>query len=90
MILKRADGKRIAIHVYPYVSSGEPIKYRFEVKYCPPGKIKFLDVYDMREYQNTPYEGRAAYLLKKQLEHVTTEEIYQAKLAAWHEMKPTP
>lgn len=89
MILKRADGKRVAIHVYPFVSSGEPIKYRFEVLYCPPGKIKYLEVFDQREYQNTPYEQRAAFLLQKQLEHVTREEIYQAKLAAWQSMKPT-
>lgn len=90
--IKRENGKRIQIRVRPRIKGyGETVLYDFDVMICLPGKRKFHPAVDTdsHEYLKIPYTEREAYILRKQLEHVTSEEIYEAKLFAWQEMKPT-
>lgn len=91
-IIKRNDGKRVQIRVRPRSRLyGETMLYEFDVMICPPGKRKFFNPVDTDsdEYRSIPINGRDAWILKKQLEHVSAAEIYQAKLEAWHQLKPT-
>jgi hypothetical protein len=91
MILKRADGTRVAIHIYANMDClDQLIEYSFEVRYCPPGKIQYLEVFDLDRYHKIPIPHRDEYRLKKQLEYVTSEEIYQAKVLFWQLLKPKP
>ncbi len=90
--IKRNDGKRIQIRVRPRIKLyGEMVTYEYDVIISPPGKRKFVDVVDVDsyEYRSLSIQQKGVFTLQKQLEHVTPDEIYQAKLAAWEAMKPT-
>ncbi len=75
-ILKRDDGSivKIAIRFSSDRFFGEYGGYMTTVRTC----ARRLDM-----------DGRNEYEVKKQLEHVTKEEILQAKLELWEKMKPT-
>ncbi len=91
-IFKREDGKTVRIEVEVYVSSiNKEAVYSVEVSFHERRKRIFHNALAMndRQYQDIrSNEGRADYKLKKQLEHVTIEEIKSAKLELWEKLKP--
>lgn len=91
IILKRDDGKQIKITVSFTCSHSSNITYDIEVNVRQPPKRKWTPVYDgnSHHYRALSFpEGRRDYVNKKQLELITPEEILDAKLSLWEELKP--
>lgn len=91
-IFKREDGKIVKLEVDIYVSSlNREAVYSVEVSFHKKRKRIFYNALasNDRSYQDIRSdEDRTEYKLKKQLEHVTAEEIMSAKLELWEKLKP--
>jgi hypothetical protein len=93
MELKRSDGKRVRIEINLYSDRyrGE-MEYTTLVTYCLPRKRIWQDVYSTDDYlyRRLDSKGRIEFIKQAQLEHVTKEEIYAAKVEYWNSIKPKP
>lgn len=92
LILKRDDGKQVQIIASCSCGTFEKPRYTIEVYYRHPPKRKWTPVFDSNsfEYRRESFpEGRYAYESKKQLLHVSEDEIQNAKLKLWESLKPT-
>jgi len=88
-LLKRSDGSKIKIRVRFWIRTIYPM-YDVEVLICEPRKRTFYNVYssDDWSYRKLSMEEREKYVYEKQLEHVTEDEIMEAKMEMWNILKP--
>ncbi len=93
-IIERSDKSKVKIRVqfktsYSSVSS---CSYDFDVYILPPRKRIWINVsYELTQsylYRKLGNVERREAILNKQLEYVTKEEIYAAKLELWQKLKP--
>jgi hypothetical protein len=91
MELKRSDGKRVRIEINLYSDRYRgDLRYTVDVEYCLPRKRIWQDVYSTDDYHYRSAKSREDFIKNAQLEHVTPEEIYAAKLEYWNSIKPSP
>ncbi len=91
-ILKRDDGSRVKILVDFCVVNFSDTGFKFfsDVRTCAKGKRTFNVLnFDDYEYRALTIKERQEFYVQRQLEHVTKEELLQAKLELWEKMKPT-
>lgn len=86
-ILKRPDGSKVKIVV-------RSASYDLTVYKCEAGKRTWIEVPETinnYQYRNLPSDRnvRQQWVLQKQLEVVTPQEIYEAKIKLWESLKPT-
>ena len=92
-ILVREDKSKVLLRILidhdRYYS--DRITYRVQVATKAYRKQSWESIigYDSWKYRKLSTEEREVYIKNKQLEIVTEEEIYQAKLNAWEALKPT-
>jgi len=93
--LKRESGRKVMICIDFSTYGFEEFdkvgpEYKVRVFTKEKRKRKWLPVNDPDNYnrRRLDYDGRHLWDRKKQLEVVTEEEIYQAKLEAWETLKP--
>jgi len=91
-IIKREDGTHYQIRVDVYIENynSDGAKYRVSLYKRLPKKRSWYSVNNTDDYtwRKLNHVEREAYEKKLQLEHVTPEEIMQAKLELWEKIKP--
>lgn len=88
-IIKRADGSKIKIEVLFYMDFRTP-HYSVTIWNCLPRKRTYNIVSDKSNYQYRRLDAaqRKEYIQTSNLQFVTPEEIYQAKIELWETLKP--
>lgn len=88
-IIKKENGDKVNIKVTFWMNHEQP-KYDVFLTVCQKGKRLFKIVFsqDDYEYRVLSMGDRVGYKMKKYLEHVTEEQIYQAKIECWNKLKP--
>ena len=87
-VIKREDGKQVKLRLSLYMVY-DKIVYKCSVYTKDKGKRIFNSVYtDDYMFRKIPVDEREAFILEKQLLHVTPEEILAAKLELWEKIKP--
>lgn len=90
-IFKREDGSKVNIGIDFYPESfTNKFTYRVSVSTCEPKKRAFRYVNDTDDYtwRRLSSEERKTYEMKKNLEHVTKEEVQETAIELWQKMKP--
>jgi len=88
----RPDGTKVLIEARVTIEWHRPKpNYEIAVCVCQPKKRTFYGVYDSNDYEYRALKivDRAAYILAKQLEVCTKEEMMEAKMKLWESIKPT-
>lgn len=90
-ILKRPDGSRVKIVARITGRYYSEIGFDVIVYVCKPGKRTWESLIDENDfgYRRLSLDNREKMLKQKQLEIVTPQEIYEAKLKLWESFKPT-
>ena len=90
-IIKREDGTKHKIYVNFYVESfRNEMDWRVEVYKCGPRKRNYGSVVDSDHWERRKLsmEEREKYDMEIYLQHVSADEIHQAKLELWQMLKP--
>jgi len=90
-IIKREDGSRVRISATPRIGFFD-ITYKIRVELCDAGKRTWRHTCysDSYLFRRLNMEQREEAIYKSYLEHVTEDEIHQARLEAWKSLKPKP
>jgi len=89
--IKRPDGTKYKIHVSMYCGTFDnEMKYSVSVWKTEPGKRKEIQVLstDNYSYRKLNMQERERYTNDLYLQHITADELYAAKIAAWESLKP--
>ena len=87
-VIKREDGKQVKLRLDLYMVYGKPV-YKCSVYTKDKGKRIWNGVYnDDYIFRKIPVDESEAFILEKQLLHVTHAEILAAKLELWEKIKP--
>lgn len=86
-ILKREDGSKVRIVVNLDMFRLEP-QWRVDVSTCGYRKRTWQPVVSTNDYSYRSALSRDAYVLERQLNVVTPEEILAAKTKLWMQLKP--
>ncbi len=88
MVIKE-NGNKVKIRVYFYFSLEKPI-YNISARICLTGKRTYINVcnIDGFEYRRLNSTERNSYEMSKIREHVTDEQILEAKMELWNLLKP--
>jgi len=90
-IIKRVDGSRVKITVEFSVSFfKQDAKYSVSVEKCEKGKRtwKYCLDRDSNTYRKLNQADRIERIKKANLELVSPEEIFEAKMELWQKLKP--
>lgn len=91
-IIKRENGDKIEIGITISVDwSSDKYSYTPSLLIIPKGKRKGFNPVDIDsyEYRRASFpDGRRDYETQQILNHVSPEELYQAKVEAWEQIKP--
>lgn len=91
-IINREDKSKILITVVPYFGSynDNEMIYKIQVgkKEYRKRNWDFVGCENDWEYRSLSMKDREDYFLKKQLQFVSEDEIYQAKIECWEKLKP--
>jgi len=90
-IIKRADGSRVKITVQFGVGFfDEGAKYSVFIEKCEKGKRTWQDCLDRdsNTYRKLNQADRIERIKKANLELVSPEEIFEAKMELWQKLKP--
>ena len=87
--VKRGDGTRVRIKV-AFISDFSYSGYSVYVTHCNKGKRTWKSCCNVNShtYSILSMEERRAAIEKAQLDYVTEQEIYDAKIELWLSMKP--
>jgi hypothetical protein len=93
-ILKRPDGSRVVIFLRGDVGYDNPqeIRFRYRVYTIEKGKRKRIPVADTEsfEYRRLDYKDRKKWVHDCNMQHITEDELHQAKIEFWEMLKPQP
>jgi hypothetical protein len=89
-ILKRPNGDRLKIIVIAFTDYSRDISYRIKVLRLPARKKLYQSIHftDDFSWRRLDQKGRDEYEINLYLEHVTKEEIMEAKIKCWEAMNP--
>lgn len=89
-IIKRADKSSVKIITSLIVVWGNSIRWESDVYIKAPRKRIWKAVYSTCDYmyRKLSLADRKIYALNKGLEHVTKEELFQARLELWEKLNP--
>jgi hypothetical protein len=91
-IFTRADGSKVQIEVNLITSwSSSVAEWGISVHTCAPKKRSWYGIYsgDDYDYRRLDANGRADYILERQMKHCTAAEVLEVKLELWNKIKPT-
>ena len=91
-IFTRPDGSKVEIEVTLSASwTDSDVRWSVTVYTCAPKKRTWLNVYsgDDYYYRKLDQQGRADFILEKQMQHCTALEVLGVKLELWNKIKPT-
>jgi len=88
-IIKKDNGDRIKIRINFHEYSGRA-NYDVSASFCPKGKRTFTDINksDHFEYRRLSLMERRTWDMDVILTHITTDDIYRAKIECWGLLKP--
>ena len=88
-IIKRPDGSSVKINLSLWIDFRDTV-YNIDLSYLPAGKRKWLSVGDDGDYswRKLNHTERKEYRMNEYLQHVSAEEILQAKIELWEKLKP--
>lgn len=91
-ILKRDNGDKVKILCEVYVDFHNPPNWQINVHTQQKGKRLWLGTHSTDDYawRRLDSKERERYEMTIYLKYVSAEEIYQAKLSLWEQMKPQP
>jgi hypothetical protein len=90
-ILKRDNGDRVKITIsMSLYLRADGFEYDHRIQVCAKRKRIWKPVYDGNDYvfRGMRQIAKAEHIKQRELEHVTAEEIYAAKLELWLSLEP--
>jgi len=88
-LIKKENGDKVIIKVHFWMYH-ENSRYDVDLQICLKGKRKFHFIQaDGYEYRSLSMSDRRLYMHNKYLEHVTEDQIFEAKTELWNLLKPT-